>query len=272
MKFLKIYILFVIAHFVHISQGQINEEDLTFVVDYVGTYSRYENQSAPYKEYFRLMKRQDSSIFQSINNMTKDSLLVEMEKTQVYRKVPNTHHSYTIRYQKDSLVYWNNIYRKNYRYEEIIKFEWEFLSETKVISGYNCKLASVNYGGRTWFAWYAVDLPIDAGPYKFKGLPGLILRCYDKNVNYHWEFFKLYKSKKKFTFQKYYLSPNISDLILTNRDDFNQKQYTLKNATLAELNDSGASGFAVGSISDDSKLRKSNSTNGRGFIPIELNE
>ena len=53
-----------------------------------------------------------------------------------------------------------------------------------VILGYRCSMAVANYKGRTWYAWYAEDIPLDAGPWKLGGLPGLILRAYDAPRHY----------------------------------------------------------------------------------------
>lgn len=53
-----------------------------------------------------------------------------------------------------------------------------------VILGYRCSLATAAYKGRTWYAWYAEDIPLDAGPWKLGGLPGLILRAYDAPRHY----------------------------------------------------------------------------------------
>lgn len=50
--------------------------------------------------------------------------------------------------------------------------------------GYQCRLAKTRYKGRTWSAWYAEDIPLDAGPWKLGGLPGLILRAYDADSFY----------------------------------------------------------------------------------------
>lgn len=36
------------------------------------------------------------------------------------------------------------------------------------------------FRGRHWLAWYS-DLPISEGPWKFCGLPGMILRIEDSN-------------------------------------------------------------------------------------------
>ena len=268
MTYLKYLFVFI---GLQMASSQVND-DLLFVVDYVGTYQRYKTQDTPYKEYFRLMKRQDSSIFQSINGMIKDTVLRDVTSTKTFRKLPNTHHSYAIRYERDTLIYWDKVFQKDYEYEEKPNFEWSFLSQTKIISGYNCRLASVNYSGRTWFAWYAIELPINAGPYKFRGLPGLIIDCYDKDMNYRWQFFKLYKSEKKIVFQKFHFSNELEEIIKITKNDFLELQYSLKNASFNELNKTGASGFKVLSMSDDSSLRETKTLNGRGFIPIELKE
>lgn len=52
---------------------------------------------------------------------------------------------------------------------------WQLLPEYKTILGYKTQKAKINFGGRVWNAWYALDIPITDGPYKFYGLPGLIL-------------------------------------------------------------------------------------------------
>lgn len=35
--------------------------------------------------------------------------------------------------------------------------------------------------GRKWTAWFSLDIPISDGPYKFRGLPGLIIFLYEDN-------------------------------------------------------------------------------------------
>ena len=52
------------------------------------------------------------------------------------------------------------------------------------IMGYGCRLAVARFKGRTWYAWYAEDLPLSEGPWKLCGLPGLILKAYDQNRQY----------------------------------------------------------------------------------------
>lgn len=62
---------------------------------------------------------------------------------------------------------------------------WQPVADSSaVIIGYPCSLAVTTYKGRTWYAWYAEDIPLDAGPWKLGGLPGLILRAYDSQRHY----------------------------------------------------------------------------------------
>ena len=52
---------------------------------------------------------------------------------------------------------------------------WSLQSETKKINNINCKKATTSFRGRNYTAWYTEDIPIIGGPWKFNGLPGLIL-------------------------------------------------------------------------------------------------
>jgi len=46
--------------------------------------------------------------------------------------------------------------------------------------------AETKFRGRNYIAWYTSEISISDGPYKFKGLPGLIIKLYDsrKEINY----------------------------------------------------------------------------------------
>lgn len=52
---------------------------------------------------------------------------------------------------------------------------WELQAGTKKIKSFHCKKATTTFRGRNYKAWYTEDLPIIGGPWKFDGLPGLIL-------------------------------------------------------------------------------------------------
>lgn len=66
---------------------------------------------------------------------------------------------------------------------------WELLDESKSIGSFTVYKAKSSFRGRNYSAWYTPDTSIKAGPWKFQGLPGLILEVYDdeKGVQFIFE-------------------------------------------------------------------------------------
>lgn len=86
--------------------------------------------------------------------------------------------------------------RYNSQYsEEIPKQDWTILSDTLTINKYLCQKATCHFRGRSYIAWFTMDIPISNGPWKFGGLPGLILKIYDTNNLYTFECVKIEKGK-----------------------------------------------------------------------------
>lgn len=63
---------------------------------------------------------------------------------------------------------------------------WQMVEATDTILGYTCHKANVTYAGRDYTAWFAPEIPINDGPWKFWGLPGLILRVIDNKELFEW--------------------------------------------------------------------------------------
>lgn len=61
--------------------------------------------------------------------------------------------------------------------EPLAEIEWTIGDSTKIVLGYECMVAYADYHGRKWTAWFALELPIQEGPWKLCGLPGLILEA-----------------------------------------------------------------------------------------------
>lgn len=58
-------------------------------------------------------------------------------------------------------------------FEEML---WEVMADsTKTVLGYECMIATTSYHGRDWTAWFTPEIPVHDGPWKFAGLPGVIL-------------------------------------------------------------------------------------------------
>lgn len=81
----------------------------------------------------------------------------------------------------------NLFFRDNY-YDELLLVKeaeptqkWTLLNESKDISGFSVHKATTQYRGRKYTAWYTPEIPLPYGPWKFNGLPGLILEVYDQD-------------------------------------------------------------------------------------------
>ncbi|MEO0585548.1 MAG: GLPGLI family protein [Bacteroidota bacterium] len=60
-----------------------------------------------------------------------------------------------------------------------IEFDWKLGTERKQIGNFSCLSATTYFRGRTYKAWYTPEIPLSLGPWKFHGLPGLILEVED---------------------------------------------------------------------------------------------
>ena len=65
--------------------------------------------------------------------------------------------------------------------------QWTLADEQQTILGHRCQKATCRFRGRDFVAWFAADVPIKGGPWKFGGLPGCILKVYDVQKIYVWE-------------------------------------------------------------------------------------
>lgn len=61
--------------------------------------------------------------------------------------------------------------------EPIEEINWELTDSTKTILGYDCHQARAQFRGREWTVWFTPEIPIQEGPWKLHGLPGLILEA-----------------------------------------------------------------------------------------------
>lgn len=112
-----------------------------------------------------------------------------------------TRFSYQIlkNYPKGSYTYYNKVLPDFLQYTEPFQvFQWELLDETDSIGNYPVQKAHCTYGGREWVAWYTSSVPINDGPYKFRGLPGLIIKIYDENEHYVFELDAIERHNKYF--------------------------------------------------------------------------
>lgn len=85
----------------------------------------------------------------------------------------------TKQYPDFKIYLFRNISTDKYKIKEDQKPEWKILPEKQKIGAYQAQKAITSFGGREWTAWFTTDLPFQDGPYKFYGLPGLIVKLED---------------------------------------------------------------------------------------------
>lgn len=73
-----------------------------------------------------------------------------------------------------------------YYRESADALKWELKDDTVQIHDLPCQRAELAFGNRIWIAWFTERIPVSEGPYKFHGLPGLIVRMHDEKK--HWVF------------------------------------------------------------------------------------
>lgn len=143
----------------------------------------------------------EKSIFYGEKRLQRDSLFKRASETKTFNfdrsQMENLRSNIDFVVEKDSKTgnknFKSRIARDNYLYTEDRPMEWKILPETAKIGDYKTQKAETNFAGRTWFAWFTTDIPIQDGPYKFSGLPGLIVKAEDSTGDFS---FDLKEAKK----------------------------------------------------------------------------
>ncbi len=141
------------------------------------------------------------SIFYSEKSMKRDSILsraretgnFNFDRSQMQSLRSNIDFIIEKDYKSGVKTFKSRIARDQYAYEEDRTIDWKVLPETLKIGDYKTQKAETEFAGRTWYAWFTTDVPIQDGPYKFAGLPGLIVKVEDAKGDYS---FDLKEAKK----------------------------------------------------------------------------
>ena len=54
---------------------------------------------------------------------------------------------------------------------------WALTDDTLTVNGYLCQQATATFRGVKWHVWYTEEIPSSAGPWRLRGLPGLIVEA-----------------------------------------------------------------------------------------------
>ncbi len=155
------------------------------------------NENSKQSEDFLLLLSDNKSIFKSKNLNYQDSintLPVRNDESfnasfnanfALMRSSPTNFRYTIIKDLTDELKYRDKINNNLYEYPECRNcFNWEISDDTITINGFHCQKATAVYAGRQWTAWFSPEIAYSDGPYKFNGLPGLIIKINDSQ-NYY---------------------------------------------------------------------------------------
>lgn len=160
------------------------------------TYRPNKDSTKTEKEMMILDVAKDESVFVSYKQMLFDSVYISGVKKareigQVFLAPPAssaTTLSFRINKLKGGKLVFNDFVgvSEYYIYEEKPILKWKIISDKELIGNYNTQKATTDFGGRVWTAWFTSEIPIQDGPYKLSGLPGLIVKLEDSGNNYSW--------------------------------------------------------------------------------------
>nr|WP_262485006.1 GLPGLI family protein [Chryseobacterium sp. T16E-39] len=143
------------------------------------------------------------SIFQAEKKYKLDSI-IENQKVLILPNRPMFRVNSVIfkDLKKSEVIFTEEVDKIVFGYEEPIQMKWELLNDKKTILTYNCHNARTSFRGRNYTVWYTKDIAIPDGPYKFAGLPGLILEVYDDQENFHYKLLQIIRRPQEILYNK----------------------------------------------------------------------
>lgn len=146
-----------------------------YTLQLLGPHSKYSAKSI-------LTLNKNQSIFEidhtkSLDN--EDTAFYGEDKT-IY-KVKSKSNDFVYKDSNKKNIFYSNLIglKRFYIKDSLGNMNWILNSNKKEILGYNCQEATASYGGRDYIAYFTTEISISNGPWRFDGLPGLILEIYD---------------------------------------------------------------------------------------------
>lgn len=186
----------------------------------------------------------------------KDRVITNAEYDKLFQEYDADYTGITLKHNQTKVMdMYESVFLDYFHYkDELPDFNWELNDSTRIICGQLCHKATCSFRGRIWTAWYC-DIAIDNGPWKFRGLPGLILEVQD--------------SKKEHLISAVAIRKGTADITFTQRDYYESKRENVRDAMIHFVNnyDKLLEGMLMNADGSARKIEKT----GRGFYaPLEL--
>ncbi|WP_426476667.1 GLPGLI family protein [Chryseobacterium sp. CBSDS_008] len=223
-----------------------------------------------FKELFSLQISDKRAFFTSENKLKFDSIFAEQFNNKRngfnidMRGLPPSRFKFLIIQTNENSQFYEAAGMTLLSYNSPVIRDWKLVNETKVINSFNCKKAEVHYKGRDWVAWYSTEIPFAYGPYKFSGLPGLIVKIADKTGDYDFELVKSVPSSKLKGKSVRINEARYHNAKLVTKDELVQATKNFRENIKYELEKMGTV------FSDGQNRPKISETEKKGYNPIEL--
>lgn len=146
--------------------------------------------------------------------------------------------------------------------QDVNLIKWNILQEQGDYNGMKVQKAEAEFGGRHWTVWFTQEIPLIDGPYKFKNLPGFVVKAADKDNDYVFEFLES-KKASPFWFTEFPRTEEVSDKL------FKRMKETNANKNLLQIIEERGSHWA--NPTEDAKVREHMTKKfGKEPNPIEL--
>lgn len=194
----------------------LNLKSILFSQTFIGNYNFIDNQLTnpilASKREYKLIINNSNSIF----TLENDKLLGNYETSQeevkggevVLEKLSDDYARFISKqktifykdYLTNKILYNTLILNKDINVEDKTNnFDWKLKLTPVEYQGLHCSVATVNHRGRNWTVYYTIEIPFTGGPWKFAGLPGMIVYAKSDDGNFIFELtsFKVEKENVK---------------------------------------------------------------------------
>jgi GLPGLI family protein len=103
---------------------------------------------------------------------------------------------------KDCIKVMHTVPPEHAYYQKRPELNWVITNDFKTILNYTCQRATTTFAGRRYDAWFTTAIPKSYGPYKFSGLPGLILELQDRENHHYFTLLSVDKCLNQFQYNE----------------------------------------------------------------------
>lgn len=147
---------------------------------------------------FMLLKiGEKTSDFYSYHTYRVDSAIQVMKKNRIFSGASlksvgtlgrrgETYHIFK-NYLSGTITVTDKVFNDHFRYEEKEHQQWVLQPDKATVNGYTAQKATCTFSGRNYVAWFTTEIPVSNGPWKFGGLPGLIVKVEDTKAEFRFD-------------------------------------------------------------------------------------